>query len=245
MMKRLYVVLAALAWLLGGDRAGADYKSTILADSPIAYYRLGESTSGFAADSSGSGLGGIYYGGVTLGVPGAIVGDSDTAVAFDGATAHVRVLNSVGDDFSVELWVNTTVDSLSGNQGYQGTGLVWSDVAGVANDWIVAYLNNAACFFTGNPDDTISGLTQLNDGNWHHIVATRVKGGDKNLYVDGMLENNGTTNANTLAANPIIDIGGNTLDKRYFSGNIDEVAFYTRALTADQVLAHYKAGTGH
>src|SRR5437868_10583221 len=139
-MKRVYLALAALTWLLGGGWAEADYKSTILADAPVAYYRLGESAGGFAADSSGSGLGGIYFGGVTLGVAGGIAGDSDTAVAFDGATAHLRVLNMVGDDFSVELWVNTTADSLSGSQGYQGTGLIWSDVAGVANDWIVAYL---------------------------------------------------------------------------------------------------------
>ena len=90
----------------------------------------------------------------------------------------------------------------------------------------------------------VTGTTQLNDGNWHHIVATRVLGGDKNLYVDGQLENNGVTNSNPLNTNPIIDIGGNTLDNRYFTGSLDEVAIYQFALTSDQVLAHYKAGTG-
>jgi len=135
-------------------------------------------------------------------------------------------------------------DSLTGAQAYQGTGLVWSDVAGVANDWIVGYLNDAAAFFTGNPDDTIMGVTLLNDGNWHHIVATRILGGEKDLYVDGQMENNGVSNSNPLTANPIIDIGGNTLDKRYFSGSLDEVAIYQVALTANQVLAHYKAGRG-
>jgi hypothetical protein len=245
MMKQVFLALAAaLAWSLGGGPAQADYKSTILADNPVAYYRLGEAAAATASDSSSSGLGGLYFGGVTLGIPGAIVGDSDTAVSFDGSSAHVRVLSAVGDDFSVELWINTTVDSLGGSQCYQGTGLVWSDVAGVANDWIVGYLNDVACFFTGNPDDSITGLTPLNDGNWHHIVATRMLGGDKNLYVDGMLENIGSTNANSLTGNPIVEIGGNTLDRRYFTGSIDEVAFYTKVLTPDQILAHYKAGKG-
>ena len=42
------------------------------------------------------------------------------------------------------------------------------------------------------------------------------------VYVDGQLEANGTTSANRLASNPVIEIGGNTLDRRYFAGNIDE-----------------------
>ncbi|HLJ92090.1 MAG TPA: LamG domain-containing protein [Gemmataceae bacterium] len=244
MRKQSCLALAVLGLFLSMVPAKADYPSTVLADSPIAYYRLGESSGGIAVDSSGSGLNGLYFGGYTQGVSGAIANDSDTAVSFDGASSHIRVLSAVGDDFSVELWMNTTTDSLFGAQGYQGTGLVWSDVPGTANDWIVAYLNDVACFFTGNPDDSIIGMTPLNDGNWHHIVATRVKGGDKNLYVDGNLEANGTTNGNTLMGNPVIEIGGNTLDRRYFAGSLDEVAFYSAALTPNQVLTHYKAGIG-
>jgi hypothetical protein len=245
MSKRAILALAALGLFLSGGPAKADYASTILADNPVVYYRLGES-GGFVGHDAVNGLGGLFFGGVTFGIPGAIVGDSDTAVAFDGSSkGHLHVFSIVGTgDFSVELWMNTTVDSLTGSQTYQGTGLVWSDIAGVSNDWIVGYLNNAASFFTGNPDDSITGTTLLNDGNWHHIVATRVLGGEKDLYVDGQLENNGVTNGNPLNTNPIIDIGGNTLDNRYFTGGMDEVAIYQYALTADQVLAHYKAA-GH
>jgi hypothetical protein len=244
-MKRLLLSVAAWGLVLGGGLARADYASTILADAPISYYRLGEAAGQVAIDSA-SGLGGLYFGGFTQAVPGAIVGDADTAVSFDGATSHIRVLSPTGlsDDFSVELWMSSTVDSLFGAQGYQGTGLIWSDVGGTANDWIVAYLNDHACFFTGNPDTSIEGFTMLNDGNWHHIVATRALGADTNLYVDGQVEATGTTNGNRLAANSLIEIGGNTLDRRYFAGSLDEVAIYPAALTPDQVLAHYKAGTG-
>jgi hypothetical protein len=240
------LALAACSLLLSGGPAKADYASTILADGPIAYYRLAETGGLGGADSSGNGLGGLYYGDVTFGAPGALVGDANTAVTFDGSNkGHLRVLSTIGPgDFSIEVWVNTTTDSLTGSQTYQGTGLVWSDIAGVANDWILGYLNNVASFFTGNPDNTISGVTPLNDGVWHHIVATRVLGGDKNLYVDGQLENTGTTNIFSLSTNPIIDIGGNTLDNRYFTGSLDEVAIYQVALTPDQVLKHYNVGLG-
>jgi len=244
-MKHCLVALAAAGLFLLASAARADYFATVIADAPVAYYRLDDLLGSLtAADSSGNGLGGLYFGGVLLGQPGAFVNDADTAVLFDGVNAHVRVLNPVSDNFSIEFWMNTSVESLTGSQTYQGTGIVWSDVAGTANDWIVGYLNNVASFFTGNPDDTINGTTPLNNGVWHHIVATRALGGAKNLYVDGQLENTGFTNSNLLNANPVIEIGGNTLDRRYFTGGLDEVAIYTVELTPDQVLAHYNAGLG-
>src|SRR5204863_34890 len=95
-----------------------------------------------------------------------------------------------------------------------------------------------ASFFTGNPDNTISGTTPLNDGVWHHVVATRVLGGDKNLYVDGQLENTGTTNIFALTANPIIDIGGNSLDNRYFTGSLNELSIPLRPVRRRCWLPH-------
>jgi hypothetical protein len=243
-MKRMSMALAAVAALVCGAPSRADYKSTILADHPVGYYRLDETAGHFAADSSGNGLTGLYFGGVTKGVPGAIANDSNTAVTLDGATGNVRVLNPVGNNFSVELWMRTTTPSLKGFQGFEGNGLAWADAPGVRNDWIVAYLNNSACLLTGNPDDTIIGFTPLNDGVWHHIVATRVIGGEKQLYVDGVLEASGLTNSNPLTDGPAVVIGANLTDGRFFSGSIDEVAFYYTALTADQILAHYHVGIG-
>src|SRR5581483_6295832 len=61
--------------------ATADYSSTVMSASPTAYWRLGDgSGSSTAADASGNGHM-LTATGVTFGRPGAIVGDSDTAVA--------------------------------------------------------------------------------------------------------------------------------------------------------------------
>ncbi len=219
------------------------YASTVLADHPTAFWRLGESTGTAAYDSSGDGWTGTYFNGVVQGQPGAIPFDPNAAPRFDGVNDHVEFSNpaGIGDDFTVEAWVKTAVPSLTGSQAYQGNGIVWSDVAGVQNDWIVAILNNRLSFFTGNPDLTVTGNTPINDGKWHYIVATRVKGGTKSLYVDGFLDGTGPTGGNTLRDNPLIEVGGNTLDSRYFNGNLDEVALYPYALSASQVTAHYQA----
>jgi hypothetical protein len=238
---RVVTTLALLFAAAGSLRA--DYMTTVLASNPVSYYRLGEASGPTAFDSSGNAHNGTYLGGVTFGVPGAIVGDPNTAVTFNGTNGHVDTAQVLGNDFSIETWVKTTATSLSGTQAFQGNGLVWSDVGGVANDWILADLNNRAAFFTGNPDTTISGTTPLNDGNWHYIVATRDKtAGIKRLYVDSVLQATGTTNNNTLNANNRIEIGGNTLDGRYFNGSMDETAYYTSVLTQSQITTHFLVG---
>src|SRR5262249_37607737 len=70
--------------------ADPGYSAVILADNPLGYWRLGESkTSMPAEDATTNGNDGTYVGEVTLGHPGAIVGDPDTAALFDGATGFV------------------------------------------------------------------------------------------------------------------------------------------------------------
>src|SRR5947209_543413 len=59
------------------------YLSTILADSPFVYWRLGEATGSTAADASGNGRDGSYTGSLTLARPGATA-DGDTAALFAG-----------------------------------------------------------------------------------------------------------------------------------------------------------------
>ena len=85
------------------------YSSAILSTAGlVSYWRLGESSGTVACDGAGSNNG-VYQAGTTLGQPGAIVSDPDTAVALDGAAGWVQVPASsslnVGDRFSIEAWV--------------------------------------------------------------------------------------------------------------------------------------------
>jgi hypothetical protein len=230
---------------LEGRHLPSAYSDLVLSDGPVAYWRLDETAGLIAFDSNGHGANGFYSDGFKdFGQPGALlpVGDPDTADGFNGVNEFAQFANPVGGDFTVELWIKTTATSLTGGQAYQGNGLVWSDVGGVGNDWVLAVLNDRVAFFTGNPDDTICGTTKINDGNYHYIVATRVQGGEKRVYMDGHLEATGTTNNNLLNANPRVVVGANILDSRFFNGTIDEVALYPTALSATQVAAHFQAG---
>ena len=239
-MNRLFRALATLA-LSSPTVAAAQYPATVLADVPVAYYRFEEVAGTSAPDSSGNGNTGTYTNGPLLAQAG--LPQLGLAVSFDGIDDHVVTPRTVATDFTLELWLRTTATSPAGAHAYQGDGLLWSDVGGGANDFVLAALNDRAAFFTGNPDTTVIGTSAINDGTWHHVVATRTMGGAKQIYVDAVLQATGATNGLPLNALAQIMVAGNTLDSRYFEGLVDEVAYYTTVLTLARIQAHLAAGT--
>ena len=90
----------------------AAYRSQVLADEPLAYWRLGEPSGTSAADASGNGNTGTYGGSPTLGATGALAGDTDTATSFDGVNDNVSVPNNaalnLNGSFSIEFWAKQT-----------------------------------------------------------------------------------------------------------------------------------------
>jgi uncharacterized repeat protein (TIGR03806 family) len=191
-----------------------------------------------AADASGHGNEGTLN---NFGATPWVNGVSGTGLAFDGTNDFVNINNVVGTNFTIACWIKTTQVFPQVTPTYQGTGIIWSDVGGAANDFILGATRssggtNRLSFFAGNPDSTVSGVTPINSGNWTHIAVTRSgTNGEIRLYVNGVLDATGTGGANLLIANPVINIGGNTLDGRYFQGLIDDVRIYSRVLSGAEV----------
>jgi len=104
----------------------ASYSSTILADSPKAYYRLDESGCCTAADSSGNGYGATYASsGITYSVTGGLTGDSDAAItsSYNGAaiTRNDSFLPSGSAARTFEMWEKTTSSGVYGLLSYGTT----------------------------------------------------------------------------------------------------------------------------
>ncbi len=70
-----------------------NYQTTVLNDSPIAYWRLGESSGTTAASVVNPNTFNSTYSatGVTLGQPGALVGDPGTSIALNGSSGKVDI----------------------------------------------------------------------------------------------------------------------------------------------------------
>ena len=60
------------------------YPDGVLAKGPVGYWRLGEATGPTVVDETGNGHDGRIFGSPTLGTPGAINDDPDTAIQFNG-----------------------------------------------------------------------------------------------------------------------------------------------------------------
>lgn len=90
---------------------------------------------------------------------------------------------------------------------------------------------------------TLSGKNDL-----HHVVMTYEQSSSSTkrlMYVDGVLVKEWSSNTTTSATNMFFGIfaNGNTANGQYgFSGYMHDIALYTRAITADEVLQIYNAG---
>ena len=87
------------------------YADTVLADGPVAYWRLGEASGSSAFDASGNNIIAAYVGGPNLGMPALVSATPDPAVGLDGVDDAVYVpqssLINLGlprSERTVEIW---------------------------------------------------------------------------------------------------------------------------------------------
>jgi hypothetical protein len=219
---------------LGSDAATSDpYAGAVDATAGLAgYWRLDESSGTTAADQTGADPG-AYGGGYTLGAAGALAGDSDTAVALDGITGEVN-LPSLGSssDWTIEGWTHLSSAATGDNAlfaGYRGPRLLITPTGVYADD-----------LSTGTKAGQLSHSTPSNLGAWVYWALVR-NGSALTVYRDGAAvasSSLGGEGATTLAG----DIGAETNGTYHLNGDVDDVAVYQGALSADAVKAHYQLG---
>jgi hypothetical protein len=78
----------------------------------------------------------------------------------------------------------------------------------------------------------------VRDGEWHHLAATK-SGGAAVLYVDGQAVHSSPTGAGSQLAIGPWHVMRNGTNQVFSAGEADELALYTRALSAGEVQAHY------
>jgi uncharacterized repeat protein (TIGR01451 family) len=225
---------------VGTLEVGAPTPAQIGADHPSGFWRLGDpagSTS--AADASGNGLTGAVDSGVTLGQPGATIGD--TAATFPGTGPAVTVAQSALLDLSsavsVEAWVRPIIAGQNG-------GIFEKTINGAVNSQYMLFLEAGVAKFRVR---TASGALLPVDGptlplnTWSHLVGT-FDGSVLRLYV------NGAQVASATAVGPLTSGSGPSFIGRLgqsvypFRGSLDEVAVFAGTLSADRVRAHYLGG---
>lgn len=223
------------------DAAPSVYRAAVLADMPLAYWRLGEASGTVAHDETGKGHDGTYAGAFTLGTPGALAGDANTAVTLDGVTGEI----DVGDNFdfagqvpfSFEAWVKPAVIDSQFRHVVTKMAFDTQGFPQVGTYVILEQGNTTLGFERWQDGGTLLAVETAAfpaAGKWAHVVAT-YDGSTGTLYVDGAAVQSAASTGG-VQANGVPMLWGNLLH-----GVLDEIAVYGAALPASRVTAHYDA----
>jgi hypothetical protein len=165
-------------------------------------------------------------------------GHAGSGLHFDGTDECLSAPASAlsPPEITVAIWVRQDAD------GELAAVSKRVDVAGnILNTWELESGGGSAYAWTTDDGGT-SNLQILTDsafslGAWHHLAGT-FDGANRLLYVDGVQVAAGTMGAFDYDAHPIeIGCDDNSGDGELFSGDLDELQIYDRALSGAEIAA--------
>jgi YVTN family beta-propeller protein len=206
----------------------ATYGDEVAGDGPLVWYRLGEGSAQPLVDSAHA-KNGACVNGVTFGLPGA-VGGANTARGFDGRAAYCYAngITAPTAAYTIEGWMKLSAPKAGTIAEHGSSASIYVTTSGycMKNAW------EGMCW----PSAPTVGV-------WHHVAASWSTS-DKvaRLYVDGVLRMSAVNGAKPSGASTFyVGYGQNA---PWFTGSIDEVAYYPTRLSDARVVAHYHAGCG-
>lgn len=200
----------------------------------VAAFGFDEGSGTTTLDSSGGGNSATI-----TGATWAAAGRFGRALSFDGVNDWATVNDTASLDVTrvtIEAWVRPS--TLSGWRTAvlkeQSNGLAYALYAHDNAPRPSAYIN------TGGPDREVQGSAALALNTWSHIAVT-YDGTTMRLYVNGAQVGTRSVNGTIIATSGALRIGGNAVWGEYFTGLIDEVRIYNRALSQAEIQTDMEA----
>lgn len=153
----------------------------------------------------------------------------------DTGGSHVS-MDVSASSFTIEAWIRTNTANVAGSEQTILRKMDTCSSSGTGGYKFVVntsgYLSGTVCTSTGTKV-VGTGTTKINNGVWHHVAMVVDQTGSKlYLYVDGSEQYNGSISG-VSTINPSIStayIGGSPSGAETFSGDIDQVRFWTIAV---------------
>jgi len=236
----------------GGIQIGVSNSlSSNLNQGLIAYYPL----NGDASDASGNGRNGINNGATPTRDR---FGATNSALSFNGSNNYIQVTTQLtaSNPYTWSAWFRPNFSSTNIMGAVMDQGASPGSNNGVSPGlWIdptapftaSTALPGSIDFFNFN-NPTFNNLysqlrPQWNTNIWYYVAVTSDASGNRNLYVNGIPENSAV--GQPFGQNqPNFYIGAiAAYNAGYFSGDIDEVRVYSRALSAQDVMSLFQVVT--
>lgn len=221
--------------------AASPYTSAVLASAPDAYYPMNEANGRVLRAAVGSDGG--YYGGAQPGAAGASssLGSAAQMTRPGHAEATIADMDARGE--TLEAWFYMPSTSTYGTVAYAngwgfGVGPMWGD--GGSGNQIMLIMEGVRWVGTTSASPTTAAV------GWHHGVMQIGNDGQPRFWLNGveLTLDSGAPAAAQSSSN--LYIGGygpssTTCGGRCFDGRVDEVAFYKRQISPEEIAAHYNA----
>ncbi|NTW31811.1 MAG: LamG domain-containing protein [Bacteroidetes bacterium] len=179
---------------------------------------------------------------------------SPMGAGFNGTTSKIIIADATSlkptGAFSISAWVKSSsagtvviFQSKSANPtNFQGF-----DLSLQGGGYIVGQIGNNT---SASPDYVEK--SGVGDGNWHFVVfVNNGDGSQYSLYIDGSIvtpDYHSTTYVNPVYnATNYVRMGcnnGTGIDNQFYTGDVDEVGIWSRALSSSEVLDLYNSGNG-
>ena len=241
-MKQHLLIWTA-AWLLAALVARADITNGL-----VAYYNF-EGLQGIVGetvvDQTGNGHNGICRQDQnTLRAPTLVAGPTGLgkALSFDG-NFYVQIPNApdfnVTSNVTLAAWVSVDAFTQAWQTIFCRGDWSWRLHRNGTSDYVAFHMNGLSGGYGPNGGTTDIAVPK----RWLHLVGTYQNGVGANLYINGTLEASAAVSGliNTSGSDPVTIgawINGGVLSRQW-QGQIDEVRFYNRALTASDVVELY------
>lgn len=218
---------------------------------PYGWWHLNESIGINVPDSSGNG-----HDGTTTDMEDSdwVAGKLNNCLRFDGVDEYVNLGDIANfertDPFSAECWfksISATIQAIFGRMGDTAPTRGWAIELNASGNLVCYMINDAGI---GNYIYVYIPTTDWADGVWHHLVFTydgSSSASGIHIYVDG-IDKTLTVGTDALSATiqnshicTISTLNGVVYP---FNGDIDEVVFYDRELTASDVSFRWSDGSG-
>lgn len=219
------------------------YRDAVLADSPLHYYRFGESSGTALANIGTSGTAGTYGSDASNWTgAGLVAGDSTRGLSIPAGTVSTAIVNggsTTNTDFSVEV----IVKPLGVNSGSTG-GVIWSYGPPATNSPGMDYIDAGSGTFRlrymrVGTAVIFTSASAYAYGTKLHVVIRHTRSTHLcEMWINGVKEaSTGTFTATTTSFSMSI-ANQNFPPWITFYGQLDELAYYNTLLSPTRIAAH-------